>query len=193
MRNTARDVGRRAYLWTRAPLSPVRHCTLTGTVQGTLLHCLWDLSLTAQSVGHSLHSVVLSSAHTPTQKAHILMRVSQARWVSTSFLNSIQDIDMTTATSSKAGQKIKLICECKWKSATCTTCFCYLIQKDFNFDRLTKEQTESDNQREQILVLLLVTSEHLEITQHFPMPEEWIFSNNECHSGACSAITWGKC
>lgn len=109
MRSPGRDTGRRAYLRTRAPLSPVRHCTLTGTVQATLLHCLWHFSLTAQGAGHSLHAVVLSSAHTPTQKTHILIRVSHTRWIPTSFLKPIQDIDATTATSSMAGQKVELI------------------------------------------------------------------------------------
>lgn len=82
-----------------------------------------------------------------TYRKHILIRVSQTQWISTSFLfNPMQDTDMAIATSSMAGQKVELICWCKWKSATCTTCFCCFIQKDFNFDRLTKEQTESDNQ-----------------------------------------------
>jgi len=75
-----RNTSRRAYLRTFAPLSPVRHCTLTGTVQATLLRYIRDFSLITQCAGHSLPSVVLSSAHTPTQKTDIFIRGSPGHY-----------------------------------------------------------------------------------------------------------------
>lgn len=70
--NCQRHTSKRAYLWALAPLSPVRHDTLTGTVQTTLLHHIWDFSLITQCIGHSLPFVVLSSTYTPTQKTFSL-------------------------------------------------------------------------------------------------------------------------
>lgn len=67
-----RDTVKPIYLWTLAPLSPVRHYTLIRAVKITLLGFIRDFRLITQRNGHSLAFTILSSIYTSTERKLII-------------------------------------------------------------------------------------------------------------------------